>query len=44
MHIKLCSENQKGRDHFEGLGVDGESNKIGLGERGWKDVDWIHLS
>jgi hypothetical protein len=37
-------ENLKGRDHSEELGVDGGNIRLGLKERGWEGVDWIHLA
>jgi hypothetical protein len=38
-------ENQKGRDHSEDLGVDGEDNiRMNLKELEWEDTDWMHLT
>jgi hypothetical protein len=34
----------KVRDHLEELSVDGDIIKMNLKERGWKDVDCIHLA
>jgi hypothetical protein len=42
---KLLSENLKGRDHSEDLGVGGKILlQIVLREIRWKVVDWIHLA
>jgi hypothetical protein len=44
MRTKCCSENVKGRDHLEHLGVDGKIIlKKDLKERGWEGVNWVHL-
>lgn len=40
MHTNFYSENLKGRDHFQGLGVDGRMI-LKLILREW-DVDWVH--
>jgi hypothetical protein len=37
---KFLSENLKGRDNLEDLGMDGAD----LREMGWEYVEWIHLS
>jgi hypothetical protein len=42
-HIKFWSNNLKGTDHSEVLGVDGKVI-LDLGETGWAVVDWIHLA
>jgi hypothetical protein len=43
-HTKMWSENLKGRDHSEDLGVDGKINiRVGLRDIGWKGVDWMYL-
>jgi hypothetical protein len=45
MHTKFLSENLKGRDHSEDLGVDGKIIlEWILRELGWKGVDWIYLA
>jgi hypothetical protein len=45
MHIKFKSENQKGRDRSEHLGVDGKIIIImDLKEIGWEVVNWMHPS
>jgi hypothetical protein len=43
MHAKLWSENLQERDPSKDLGIDG-SMLMDLRERGWGDVDWIHLT
>jgi hypothetical protein len=45
MH-KKCSENVRGKDHSENLGIEGRIIRIrmDLGEIGWEDVDWIHVT
>jgi hypothetical protein len=44
MYTKFWSENLKGRDHAEDLGVDGRINiRMDLREIGWEGVDWMHL-
>jgi hypothetical protein len=35
--------NLKGRDYLEELNVDGNI-RMGLREKGWEVVDWIHLA
>jgi hypothetical protein len=45
MHKKFWSENLKGRDHSDDLGVDGRIMlECILGEVGWVVVNWIHLA
>jgi hypothetical protein len=45
MHTKLRSENLKGRDHSEDLGVDGNILwEWILWETGWEGVNWMQLA
>jgi hypothetical protein len=45
MHTKCWSENLKGRESWEDLGIDWEYNiRMSLGEIGWEGVDWINLA
>jgi hypothetical protein len=46
MRPKFLSENLKGRDHSEELGVDGRIICIimDLREIVWESVDWMHLA
>jgi hypothetical protein len=41
MHKEFRSENLKGRDHSEDLGVDAMTD---LREIGWECVEWMHLA
>jgi len=43
MHTKFWSENLKGIDHMEDLGIDGNI-RMNLMEKGWEGVDWMHLA
>jgi hypothetical protein len=43
MHTKFLSENLKGRDHLEELGIDGNII-LDLGEIVWEGVNWIHMA
>jgi hypothetical protein len=38
------SENVKGRDHSEDLGVDGKNIRLDLRGIGWEGVDGMHLA
>jgi len=43
--MEEMSENLKGRDHTEGLGVEGEDNiKMDRREIGWEVVDRMHMA
>jgi len=42
MYAKCWSENLKGRDHLEDLGVDGKIVLVDLREIGWEGVNWMH--
>jgi hypothetical protein len=45
MHTIFWSENLKGRDHSEDLGVDGRIIlEWILWKIGWGSVDWIHVA
>jgi hypothetical protein len=46
MHRKFWSENLKGRDHSEDLGIDVKLYRIKLDTRKiwWKGMDWMHLA
>jgi hypothetical protein len=44
MHGKFWSEDLKGRDHWEDLGVNGKNIRMVHRERGWEGVDWMHVA
>jgi len=45
VHRKFWSENLKGRDHAEDVGVDGEDDiRMDFREIGWEGVNWMHLA
>jgi hypothetical protein len=45
MYTNFWSENLKGRDQLEDIGIDGENNiRMDRREIEWKGVDWIHVA
>jgi hypothetical protein len=45
MHTKFWSENLKGGDNMEDLGVNGKINiRSYLRKTDWEGVEWIHLA
>jgi hypothetical protein len=44
MNTKFLSENLKGRNHLEELGIDGKIIRMDHREIEWEGVDWMHLA
>jgi hypothetical protein len=41
---KFWSENLKGKDHSEELGIAGKIGERIFRETGWEGMDWIHIA